>query len=166
MALAAAAEAARGFGLTPLILGDALEGESREVGTVMAGIARAVREHGYPVAPPAVLLSGGETTVTLGDAPGRGGPNSEFALALAVALRGATGIWALAGDTDGIDGTDDAAGAIVGPDTLTRAEAHRLDARIYLARHDSYTFFDALGDLVRTGPTRTNVNDIRAVFVT
>jgi hydroxypyruvate reductase len=165
LGLAAAAEAARRFGLTPLILGDALEGESREVGTVMAGIARAVRSHGTPVGAPAVLLSGGETTVTIGNAPGRGGPNSEFALSLAVALQGAQGIWALACDSDGIDGTDDAAGAIVGPDTLARAEQRGLDPRAYLARHDSYTFFDQLGDLVRTGPTRTNVNDIRAVLV-
>jgi hydroxypyruvate reductase len=165
LALAAAAEAARGFGLMPLMLGDALEGESREVATVMAGIASAVRRHGTPARAPAVLLSGGETTVTLGNAPGRGGPNSEFALSLAVALQGAQGIWVLACDSDGIDGTDDAAGALIGPDTLTRAARLGLDPAAYLWRHDSYTFFDQLGDLVRTGPTRTNVNDIRAILV-
>jgi glycerate 2-kinase len=133
---------------------------------VMAAIARSVRAHATPVRAPAVLLSGGETTVTLGDSPGRGGPNSEFVLSLAVALGSAPGIWALACDSDGIDGSDDAAGAIVGPDTLLRADALGLDARGALQRHDSYTYFDALGDLVRSGPTRTNVNDIRAVLVT
>jgi glycerate 2-kinase len=166
MALAAAAEAARAVGVKPVVIGDALEGESREVGTTMAGLARAVNTGLFTSGGGAVLLSGGETTVTLGESPGRGGPNCEFALGLAVALRGEPGVWALACDSDGIDGTDDAAGAIVTPDTLVRADARGLDARAYLARHDSYTFFDALGDLVRTGPTRTNVNDIRAILVT
>ncbi|MGE5537553.1 MAG: glycerate kinase type-2 family protein [Gemmatimonas sp.] len=165
MALEAAAEAARAAGLAPLILGDAIEGESREVATVMAGIARAVRDHGYPVRAPAVLLSGGETTVTLGATAGRGGPNCEFMLGFAVAMRGEPGVWGLACDSDGIDGTDNAAGAMVAPDTLVRADALGLDARRALGDHDSYTFFDALGDLVRTGPTRTNVNDIRAVLI-
>ncbi len=166
MALRACAEAATALGLTPLILGDALEGESREMGTVLAGIARSVRMHGQPLAPPAVLLSGGETTVSIGDGPfGRGGRNTEFLLGLAVALDGAAGIWAIAGDTDGIDGTEDAAGALVTPDTLARARALGLDARAVLAAHDSYSLFDALGDLVRTGPTLTNVNDIRAILI-
>jgi len=166
MALHATAEAARGHGLVPLILGDALEGESREMGTVMAGIARSVRTHGFPLPAPAMLLSGGETTVTLGHGPaGRGGRNTEFLLGLAVALAGAAGIWAIAGDTDGIDGTDDAAGAIVSPDTLARARAAGLDARAVLAAHDSYRLFDAIGDLVRTGPTLTNVNDVRAILI-
>jgi hydroxypyruvate reductase len=166
MALAAAAETARGLGLAPLVLGDALEGESRELGTVMAGIARSIRSHGQPVAPPALLLSGGETTVTIsGGSAGRGGRNTEFLLGLAVALTGSPGIWAIAGDTDGIDGTEDAAGAIVAPDTLARAHAAGLDPRAVLTGHDSYGLFDALGDLVRTGPTLTNVNDIRAVLV-
>jgi hydroxypyruvate reductase len=166
MALAAAAETARGLGLTPLILGDALEGESREMGTVMAGIARSIATHGLPVAAPALLLSGGETTVTIGQGPaGRGGRNTEFLLGLAVALAGAPGIWAAAGDTDGIDGTDDAAGAIVAPDTLARARAAGLDPRAMLDGHDSYSLFDAIGDLIRTGPTLTNVNDIRAVLI-
>jgi len=166
MALAAAAEAARAHGLTPLVLGDALEGESRELGTVMAGIAAGARLHGQPLPPPCVLLSGGETTVTIGAGPaGRGGRNTAFLLGLALALRGAPGIWALAGDTDGIDGTEDAAGAVVTPTTLDRARAAGLDPRRILAEHDSYGLFDAVGDLVRTGPTLTNVNDLRAILV-
>jgi len=166
MALAKGAEAARRLGLTPLILGDALEGESREMGTVMAGIARSVATHGQPLARPALLLSGGETTVTIGSGPaGRGGRNTEFLLGLAVALAGAPGIWAAAGDTDGIDGTEDAAGALIGPDTLARARAAGLDPRAVLTAHDSYGLFDAIGDLIRTGPTLTNVNDIRAILV-
>jgi hydroxypyruvate reductase len=166
MALHAAAAAARAHGLAPLILGDALEGESRELGTAMAGIARSVRGHGHPLPGPCILLSGGETTVTIGGGPaGRGGRNTEFLLGLAVALRGEAGIWALAGDTDGIDGTEDAAGAVVAPDTLQRARAAGLDPRAVLTAHDSYGLFDAIGDLVRTGPTLTNVNDLRAVLV-
>ena len=167
MALRAAAETARGLGLTPLILGDALEGESRELGVVMAGIARSVRDHSLPLAAPALLLSGGETTVTIGSGKaGRGGRNTEFLLGLAVALAGLPGVWAAAGDTDGIDGTEDAAGAIVAPDTLTRAAVAGLSARSVLAAHDSYSLFDAIGDLIRTGPTLTNVNDIRAILIT
>ncbi len=166
MALDACAAQARALGLAPLILGDALEGESREMGTVMAGIARAVATHGMPLAAPALLLSGGETTVTIGGGPaGKGGRNTEFLLGLAIALGGRANIWAVAGDTDGIDGSDDAAGAIVTPDTLVRARAAGLDPRAVLAGHDSYTLFDAIGDLIRTGPTLTNVNDIRAILV-
>ncbi len=166
LALREVAETARRLGLTPLILGDALEGEARELGTAMAGIARSVRTHSLPVAPPAVLLSGGETTVTLGHGPtGRGGRNTEFLLGLAVALDGAPGIWALAGDTDGIDGTDDVAGAVLAPDTLTRVRAAGRDPRAMLAAHDSHTLFDLVGDAVRTGPTLTNVNDFRAILV-
>ncbi|HEY0419921.1 MAG TPA: glycerate kinase [Acetobacteraceae bacterium] len=166
MALRATAEAARAEGLAPLILGDALEGESREMGTVMAGIARSVRDHGLPLPAPALLLSGGETTVSIGAGPaGRGGRNTEFLLGLAVALGGLPGIWAVAGDTDGIDGTEDAAGAMVMPDTLSRARAAGLDPRAVLAAHDSYGLFDAIGDLIRTGPTLTNVNDIRAILI-
>jgi glycerate 2-kinase len=166
LALRAVAETARGLGLTPLILGDALEGEARELGTAMAGIARSVRMHGVPVARPAVLLSGGETTVTLGQGrAGRGGRNTECLLGLAVALDGAPGIWALAGDTDGIDGTDDVAGAVLAPDTLARVRAAGRDPRAMLAAHDSHTFFDLVGDAIRTGPTLTNVNDFRAILV-
>ena len=166
LALAAAERAAAEAGLTPLILGDAIEGESRELGIVMAGIARSSRLNGLPVKPPAVLLSGGETTVTIGKGKaGRGGRNTEFLLGFAIAMAGEPGVFALAGDSDGIDGTEDAAGAIVTPDTLTRARAETLDARQHLVAHDSYGFFAGIGDLVRTGPTGTNVNDIRAVLI-
>ena len=167
LALAASADVARAHGATPLTLGDAIEGEARELGTVLAGIASSARLHGHPVSPPCMLLSGGETTVTIGSGPaGRGGRNMECLLSLAIGLAGRPGIWALAADTDGIDGTEDAAGAICTPDTLDRAQAAGLDPRGLLAGHDSYTLFSALGDLVRTGPTGTNVNDLRAVLVT
>ncbi len=166
MALAHMAETARGLGLAPLVLGDALEGESREIGTVMAGIARSVRAHGQPLAPPAIVLSGGETTVTIGRGQaGHGGRNTEFLLSLTVALAGAADIWAIAGDTDGVDGMDDIAGAIVTPDTLSRARALGLDPRAMLAGHDSHSLFDAIGDAIRTGPTLTNVNDVRAILI-
>jgi len=166
MALQAAADAARHHGITPLILGDALEGESREVATVMAGIARSVKRHGQPLAGPALLLSGGETTVTVRDGqPGKGGRNTEFLLSLACALQGESGIWAIAGDSDGIDGTEDAAGAILTPDTLARGVQQGLNASDYLHRHDSYRYFQAIDDLVITGPTLTNVNDIRALLI-
>ena len=160
------AEAARALNLTPLILGDALEGEAAQAGILFAGMAHAVATHGQPIAPPAVLLTGGETTVTIGRGPaGRGGRNTEFALSLAIALSGAPRIWAAAGDTDGIDGTEDAAGAIVTPDTLARARAVGLDPRAVLTGHDSYSLFAAIGDLIVTGPTLTNVNDIRILLI-
>jgi len=162
--LAAAAEAARAAGVTPLILGDAIEGEAREVAKVMAGIARSCAQHGVPARPPCVLISGGETTVTV-RGKGRGGRNAEFLLALAVALEGAPGIHALAGDTDGIDGSEDNAGAVIAPDTLARAHALGLDAQARLADNDGYGFFSRLNDLVVTGPTRTNVNDFRAILI-
>lgn len=166
-ALAAMAHVARQCGVKPLILGDALEGESRELGIMMAGIARSVRFHGHPVEVPAVLLSGGETTVSIGKGrAGRGGRNTEFLLGFALANAGRPGIWAIAGDSDGLDGTEDAAGAIVAPDTMVRAAAAGLNARTFLTQHDSYSFFDGLGDLMRTGPTLTNVNDIRAILIT
>lgn len=166
LALQAAAQAARLHGLTPLILGDAIEGESREVAVVMAGIARSVKQHGKPVRGPALLLSGGETTVTVrqGQA-GKGGRNTEFLLSLACALQGQEGIWAIAGDSDGIDGTEDAAGALVFPDTLTRGKLSGLNALNSLNDHDSYSYFHALDDLLITGPTLTNVNDIRAILI-
>ncbi|HEU5283825.1 MAG TPA: glycerate kinase [Burkholderiales bacterium] len=163
--LEAAAQVARSAGVTPLILGDSLEGEAREVALVHAGIARQVLRHGEPAAAPCVLLSGGETTVTV-RGKGRGGRNVEFLLALAVALGGEPRVHALAGDTDGVDGTEDNAGAIVAPDTLARAAAAGVDAKSRLADNDGYTFFSALGDLVKTGPTLTNVNDFRAILVT
>jgi hydroxypyruvate reductase len=168
--LEAAAAAARAAGVTPVILGDSLEGEAREVAQVMAGIARQVARFGQPAPAPCVLLSGGETTVTL-RGQGRGGRNAEFLLALTVALEstpgeGAAGIHAIACDTDGIDGSEDNAGALCGPDSLKRAAAAGLDAKAMLADNDGYGFFSALGDLVMTGPTLTNVNDFRAVLVT
>lgn len=163
--LEAAAGAAREHGLTPLILGDAIEGEAAVVGTAMAGIARSVREHGTPATPPCVLLSGGETTVTLKGSSGRGGRNTTFLLGLALSLAGCEGIWAIAADSDGKDGNLDAAGAMVGPDTLARARALGLDPRAMLAANDAGTFFERLGDLVVTGPTLTNVNDIRAIVI-
>jgi len=166
LALEAAADAARASGISPLILGDALEGEARQVGIVMSGIAKSVAHHGYPAKPPVILLSGGETTVTIGcQKPGRGGRNTEFLLSLALGLAGTTNVCAFAGDTDGIDGTEDAAGAMIFPDTLSRAENLRLDPRKYLDIHDSYSLFAALDDLILTGPTLTNVNDIRGVLV-
>ncbi|HET9258105.1 MAG TPA: glycerate kinase, partial [Pseudonocardiaceae bacterium] len=163
--LEAAAVVARREGVTPVILSDSLEGESREAGTMLAGIARQVRRHGQPAAPPCVLLSGGETTVTVRGS-GRGGPNVELLLALALALRGAEGVHAIACDTDGVDGAEDVAGALAGPDTLRRAEALGVNAGAALANNDGHGFFTALGDQVVTGPTLTNVNDFRAVLIT
>ena len=162
--LEAAAAVARAAGITPLILGDSLEGESREVALVHAGIARHAARHGQPARPPCVLLSGGETTVTV-RGKGRGGRNAEFLLALAVALDGHPGISALAGDTDGIDGTEDNAGAVLLPDALARAAAAGVNAKALLANNDGYSFFQAIGDLVVTGPTLTNVNDFRAILI-
>lgn len=166
MALRAAADAARDRGITPLILGDAIEGESREAAIIMAGIAKSVKQHGQPLSGPALLLSGGETTVTVRDGrAGKGGRNTEFLLSLACALQGEGGIWAVAGDSDGIDGTEDAAGALIFPDTLARGRLQGLNAASYLDEHDSYSYFHALDDLLLTGPTLTNVNDIRAILV-
>ncbi|NTA11912.1 glycerate kinase type-2 family protein [Agrobacterium tumefaciens] len=166
LALQAAADEAVKLGLTPLILGDSLEGESKDVGAVMAGIALSASRNGLPVKGPAVLLSGGETTVTIGKGlAGKGGRNTEFLLSLALTLKGAGGIWAIAGDSDGIDGVEDAAGALVTPDTLARMRNAGVDPRQSLVGHDSYTAFKAVGDLVVTGPTLTNVNDIRAILI-
>jgi len=165
MALTAAAAMARNTSVQTLILGDSLEGEAREMGTVMAGMAMQVRRHGQPLPPPCVLLSGGESTVTV-RGHGRGGRNVEFLLALAIALGGAEGIHALAGDTDGVDGQEDIAGAFIGPDTLARARHHGIDPRASLADNDGHGFFEALEDAVITGPTLTNVNDFRAILIT
>ncbi|WP_201492802.1 glycerate kinase [Rubrivivax sp. A210] len=164
MALEAAAAVAREAGVAAHILGDAIEGEAREVGRVMAGIALQVAERGQPVAAPCVLLSGGETTVTL-RGKGRGGRNVEFLLSLAVALEGHGRIHALAGDTDGVDGQEEIAGAIAAPDSLARAWAQGLRPRDSLANNDGHGFFGALGDAVVTGPTLTNVNDFRAILI-
>ena len=170
-ALQAAADEARRLGLRAHVLGDAIEGESREVGRVHAGLARYARQGQGPFQPPCVLLSGGETTVTV-RAPqlavgerARGGRAAEFALGLALGLDVLPGVWALAADTDGIDGTEDNAGAFVAPDTLSRARALGWSAQACLDRHDSYGFFAALGDLFVTGPTHTNVNDFRALLL-
>lgn len=163
-ALAAAAAAARAHGVTPLVLGDAIEGEAREVARVLGGIALSCAAHGVPLAGPCVLLSGGETTVTL-RGEGRGGRNAEFLLGLALALGGHPRLAAIACDTDGIDGSEDNAGALLLPDTPARAAAAGIDLRARLAENDAYGVFAALGDLVVTGPTRTNVNDFRAILV-
>jgi glycerate 2-kinase len=167
--LEAAADVARAAGVTPVILGDAIEGESRDVATVMAGIAAQVARHGQPAEVPAVLLSGGETTVTVRGS-GRGGRNAEFLCALAVMVERrcadvAGRISALACDTDGIDGTEDNAGALFLPGDLARAAAAGIDLKAHLANNDGYTAFQRLDRLLMTGPTLTNVNDFRAVLV-
>jgi hydroxypyruvate reductase len=175
--LEAAALRARAQGLDAHVLSDEIEGESREVGKVHAALARAVRRRGQPFARPCVILSGGETTVTVqrasengaraghGTRKGRGGRATEFLLGCAIALHGESDVWVLAADTDGIDGIEDNAGAIVTPDTLARARALGLSATDHLDRHDAHGFFEPLGDLVVTGPTYTNVNDFRALLV-
>jgi hydroxypyruvate reductase len=168
--LEAAAEAARAAGLNAYILSDEMEGESREVGKVHAALARAVAMKGQPFQRPCVFLSGGETTVTVrsqapGSPRGRGGRAGEFCLGLALALQGQPGVYALAADTDGIDGVEDNAGAWVAPSTLSRSLALNMKIDQYLDRNDAYGYFLALGDLVITGPTFTNVNDFRAVLV-
>ncbi|MFO1421792.1 MAG: MOFRL family protein, partial [Candidatus Competibacteraceae bacterium] len=165
MALETAATVARRAGIAVHILSDSLEGEAREVGTVMAGIARQVALRGQPFPAPCVLLSGGETTVTV-RGRGRGGRNVEFLLALGIALNGQPGIHALAGDTDGVDGQEEIAGAYLAPDTLARAWSQGIKPRDRLADNDGHGFFQALGDSVTTGPTLTNVNDFRAILVT
>ncbi|NTV87039.1 MAG: glycerate kinase, partial [Burkholderiaceae bacterium] len=188
--LEAAAAAARAAGLTAYILSDEIEGESREVGKVHAALARAAARGTGAFQRPCVILSGGETTVTIrkpaqgtpcgrgesiesrpgrGESvesrPGRGGRAGEFCLGLAQALQGQPGVWALAADTDGIDGVEDNAGAVVTPDTLARAGSAGLKIDSFLDRNDAYGYFSALGDLLVTGPTHTNVNDFRAILV-
>ncbi|HTQ32882.1 MAG TPA: glycerate kinase [Stellaceae bacterium] len=167
-ALAAAADAALAQGVTPIVLSDRIEGESRDIGLMHAAIALQLRDGlrigGGTVPLPAVLLSGGETTVTVRGG-GRGGRNSEFLLSLAAALDGTEGISAIACDTDGIDGTEDNAGAMLLPDSIARAAAHGVAIKTKLAENDAWGFFDATGDLVSTGPTLTNVNDFRAILV-
>ena len=166
----AAAEAARAAGLRAYILSDEIEGESREVGKVHAALARAVANRGQPFAAPCVILSGGETTVSLrpqgpGQVRGRGGRAGEFCLGLTQALQGQAGVYALAADTDGIDGVEDNAGAWVEPRSLIRAHRAGMKISDYLERNDAYTFFDGMGDLLRTGPSYTNVNDFRVMLV-
>lgn len=164
--LQAAAARARELGIAPLILSDCIEAEAKEAALVHAGIAQSVRRHGLPLKPPAVLLSGGECRVSLGNqSPGKGGRNTEFLLALGLALDPEDRICALACDTDGIDGSEDNAGAVWLPDSLARARRLSLDMPQYLTRHDSHAAFAALDDLIVTGPTHTNVNDFRAILI-
>jgi glycerate 2-kinase len=162
--LEAGAAVARAAGYSVCILGDSLEGEAREVGQVMAGITRQVAVHGQPIQTPCVLLSGGETTVTV-RGNGKGGRNVEFLLALGLALKGQAGVYAMAGDTDGVDGLEEIAGALLTPDTLACARALGLDPAQSLDNNDGHGFFGALGDAVITGPTLTNINDFRAVLI-
>jgi hydroxypyruvate reductase len=164
MALEAAAEVARREGYATHILGDSIEGEVREVGTVLAGLARQVAQRGQPFAPPRVLLSGGETAVTL-RGQGRGGRNVEFLLSLALALDGLRNVHALSADTDGVDGAEEVAGAIVGPDTLASARGLGLKPHAVLGDNDAHSVFEALEDQVICGPTLTNVKDFRAVLI-
>lgn len=164
MALEAAAVIAERAGYEAHILGTSIEGEALDVGKVMAGLAGHIASREQPFQTPCILLSGGETTVTIrGD--GRGGRNVEFLLSLAIAINGANDIHGLAGDTDGVDGIEEIAGATFGPDTLQKARALGLVPREYLARNDAHSFFQALGDSVETGPTLTNVNDFRAILI-
>ncbi len=164
-ALDAAEALARKHGVTPVILGHRIEGEAREVARVMAGIAFHIEEQGQPARAPAVIISGGETTVTVKGEHGRGGRNAEYLLSLMIALGGHPRISAMAGDTDGIDGTEDNAGAIITPDSLQRGLAQGMKATDFLANNDAYSYFWKLNDLIITGPTRTNVNDFRAILV-
>ena len=162
--LQAASLAVSDAGIKPLILGENLEGESRDVAKMHAETALQIQKYGNPLSPPAVILSGGETSVTV-KGSGRGGPNTEFILSLLQELRGQDGIWAIACDTDGIDGTEDNAGALISPESFKKSEKLGLDPSKYLSNNDSYSFFNELGDLVSPGPTMTNVNDFRAVLV-
>lgn len=163
--LEAAEAAARAAGWQTAILSDAIEGEAREAGRVLAAIVREIASRDRPVRRPVILLSGGETTVTLGDAPGHGGRNTEFLLSLALALDGVPGVAALAADTDGIDGSRDNAGAFADGSTAARLRRRGLDPAAILARHDAWHAFDCLGDLFSPGPTGTNVNDFRAILI-
>ncbi|MGC2141424.1 MAG: glycerate kinase [Methylovirgula sp.] len=165
MALEAAAAAAHQAGIAAHILSDRIEGEARDVGKVLAAVARQVAAHKEPFAPPCVLLSGGETTVTV-RGRGRGGRNVEFLLSLGLALDGHPGIFALAGDTDGVDGLEEIAGAYLAPDSLARAWKKGIKPQESLAANDGHSFFEALGDSIVTGPTLTNVNDFRAILIT
>ncbi|MFK7940032.1 MAG: glycerate kinase [Roseovarius sp.] len=163
--LAAAAEMAKAAGMSPVLLGDALEGEARDVAQAQAQDALERQSQMGPHDAPLLLLSGGELTVTR-TGEGIGGPNAEYALALALALNGAKGIHAIACDTDGVDGAAEVAGAVIGPDTLSKAHALKIDPSAALTRNDAHSFFDQIGDQVLTGPTLTNVNDFRAILIT
>ena len=163
-ALDSAAAKARSLGLRPIILSNSIEGEARHIGTMHAAMARQISDFGQPESSPSVLLSGGETTVTVAGT-GRGGRNAEFLLAELINLRGASGIWGLAADTDGIDGSEPNAGAVFGPDNWLRGQQLGLSAQNLLADNNAFSYFEVLGDLVITGPTRTNVNDFRATLI-
>ncbi|MBS1170947.1 MAG: ttuD, partial [Burkholderiaceae bacterium] len=163
-ALEAAAEMARKAGITPHILSDGIEGEARDIGLMHAALARQIATRNQPFTAPCVLISGGETTVTV-RGKGRGGRNAEFLLSFATAMEGNPKVHAIACDTDGIDGSEDNSGAVYGPDSVARAEDLGLRAIAMLDNNDGYGFFNALGDLVVTGPTRTNVNDFRAILI-
>ena len=165
MGLVAAGAYFQQRGITPVLLGDSVTGEAREVAKVYSALARQIRQHGHPFKPPVALISGGETTVTI-RGNGRGGRCSEFLLSLIIALQGLQGVYALAADTDGIDGSEGNAGAIATPDSLTRAAALHLSAQALLENNNSYNFFATLNNLVITGPTRTNINDYRAILIT
>lgn len=164
-AFKATEKAAQAMGLNVLFLGDSITGEARHVAAMHAGIVRQIKQYDSPVAKPALLLTGGETTVTIAAEGGRGGRNTEFLLALAIELNGLDNVYAIACDTDGIDGSEDNAGAIITPDTLIRATQQGLSAADYLAKNDAYSLFSELGDLVETGPSRTNINDFRAILI-
>lgn len=166
IALKSAAKEAKKLGYTPLILSDQLEGESKQVSQFLANIVTTIIKYSVPIAPPIAIITGGETTVTIGNqTPGRGGRNTEFLLSFAIETAHLNGVFASAIDSDGIDGTEDAAGAIITPTTLTRANQLGLRPSLFLENHDSYSFFEKLNDLVITGPTLTNVNDIRVVLI-
>ena len=164
LALDAAAAQAKELGYRPVILSSTIDGETREIARMHAAIAREVRRSGHPVKPPACLISGGETTVTL-QGSGKGGRNQEFVLAAAIALAGSPGIAVLSAGTDGTDGPTDAAGAAAGPGTLAAAKKKGLDPQAFLRNNDAYNFFAPLGGLLHTGPTNTNVMDVRLLLI-
>lgn len=165
-ALLKAAEVSKDNKFYSLILSDSIEGESNDIGMVHAAIVKQVNKYAQPAKAPLCILSGGETTVTIRNPNGKGGRNTQFLLSLAIALDSVANVYAIACDTDGIDGSENNAGALLYPDTLERAYKLGLNPKKYLERNDAYTFFFKLGDLVETGPTYTNVNDFRAILVT
>jgi len=165
-ALLEAAKVAKSQNFYPLILSDSIEGESNDVGLVHSAIVKQVIKFGQPAKAPLCILSGGETTVTIKNNNGKGGRNTQFLLSLAIALASTKNVYAIACDTDGIDGSENNAGAILYPDTLKRAYKKGLNPKDYLERNDSYSFFYKLGDIIETGPTYTNVNDFRAILIT
>lgn len=165
-ALRVAADKAKALGYTPIILSDEIEGESRELGKFLSAIAKSVKKHNIPISRPAAIISGGETTVSIGNStPGKGGRNTEFLLSFAHEIAGEPDIYAAAVDSDGIDGSEDAAGAVYTPESFLKAQRQELESGDYLQKHDSYSYFEALGDLIISGPSYTNVNDIRIILI-